>query len=262
MDILKIFKLNKENYDVLIQGTPDKPLFLASDIANILDIKNIRSTTQFLSDKEKTLCPIKTEGGIQNRIFLTERGLYKVINRSNKPIAQTFQDWVLDIIEEIKNTGKYELKDNNIIDKFYSKRIEEEKIHNALIQLFDKQNVVYLGKVGEDDDGYFYIKIGCSDDIKTRSSSLHGQFGQFTILEIIKCSNNYKFEKFLHDHQDISKYNFKNYKNTNSQEIFRFNEESYKKLLNIISVNVKKYRTSEEQYKIDHEKIVLEEKKF
>lgn len=260
MDILKVFKLNTNEYDVLIQGTIDKPLFLASDIGKILDIKTIRTSIHDFSEKEKTLCPVKTEGGIQNRIFLTERGLYKVINRSNKPIAQTFQDWVLDIIEEIRNTGKYELKENNIIEKFYNKRNEEEKIHNALIQLFDKKNVVYLGKVGEAEDGSIYVKIGCSDDIKTRSPSLLTQFGQFVILELFECSCNNKFEKFLHDHNDISKCNIKNYKNTNSKEIFLFNEESYKKLLNIIKSNIDIYRKYEN--KIELEKISLEEKKI
>ena len=40
MDILKIFKIHTSEYKVLIQGTITKPLFLASDIANILEIKN------------------------------------------------------------------------------------------------------------------------------------------------------------------------------------------------------------------------------
>jgi len=33
-------------------------------------------------------------GGIQKVSFLTEKGLYRIINRSNKPIAEKFQDWV------------------------------------------------------------------------------------------------------------------------------------------------------------------------
>lgn len=262
MDILKVFKLNTTEYNVLIQGIADKPLFLASDIGNILDIKVIRTSINDFSDKEKILCPVKTNGGIQNKLFLTERGLYKLINRSNKPIAQTFQDWVLDIIEEIRNTGKYELKENNIIDKFYNKRNEEEKIHNALIQLFDKKNIVYLGKVGEADDGSIYVKIGCSDDIKTRSPSLLTQFGQFIILELFECSCNNKFEKFLHDHNDISKCNVKNFKNTNSKEIFLFNEQSYKKLLNIIKANIDIYKKYEETSKIEYAKISIENKKI
>ncbi len=39
MDILRVFKLNNSEYNILIQGTPTNPLFLASDISDILDIK-------------------------------------------------------------------------------------------------------------------------------------------------------------------------------------------------------------------------------
>ncbi len=261
MDILRIFKLDTGEYDVLIQGTVDKPLFLASDIANILGIKNIRCIIQDYTDKERGFYPIKTTGGVQNAIFLTERGLYKLIARSNKKIATTFQDWIFDIVEEIRKTGRYELSTNNEIDQALIKKIEEQKNHEALIESFDKLNVVYLGKVGKDDDGSFYVKIGWSDDIKTRSSSLLKKFGEFTILKLIKCNNNKNFEQFLHNHKEISKLNVKNFKNTNSQEVFKFNDETYTKLLNIIQQNQHKYRylDGENTYMIELKKLELQE---
>ncbi len=261
MDILKIFKLHTSEYNVLIQGTTIEPLFLASDIANILEIKKIRNSIQNFTNEEKIISPVKTNGGIQNMLFLTKRGLYKLINRSNKEIAKTFQNWVGNVIEEIEKNGKYELQ-NNEIDEALKKRIINQSNHESMIQLFDKVNVVYLGKVGEDEDGSMYVKIGCSDDIKTRSSSLFGQFGEFTLLKIIKCNANHKFEKFLHHHKEISIYNVKNYKNTNSKEIFKFTDESYQKLLNIIQVNVNKYMHFEDQNKIELEKINIENKKI
>ena len=42
--------------------------------------------------------------------MLTEHGLYKVIMRSNKVIAKQFQDWVFDVLKEIRLTGKYQLE--------------------------------------------------------------------------------------------------------------------------------------------------------
>ncbi len=261
MDILRIFKLHTNEYNVLIQGTIDKPLFLASDIAKIFEIKNIRSTIQDYTDKERGLYPIKTVQGLQNALFLTERGLYKLIARSNKKIATTFQDWIFDIVEEIRKNGRYELSTNNEIDQELIKKIEEQKNHEALIESFDKLNVVYLGKVGKDDDGSFYVKIGWSDDIKTRSSSLLKKFGEFTILKLIKCNNNKNFEQFLHNHKEISKLNVKNFKNTNSQEVFKFNDETYTKLLNIIQQNQHKYRylDGENTYMIELKKLELQE---
>jgi prophage antirepressor-like protein len=47
---------------------------------------------------------------MQDVTFLTEKGLYKVLFRSRKPIAQKFQNWVCEVIKEIRLNGLYELQ--------------------------------------------------------------------------------------------------------------------------------------------------------
>jgi prophage antirepressor-like protein len=53
---------------------------------------------------------------MQEVTFLTEKGLYKVLFRSRKPIAQKFQNWVCEVVKEIRVTGIYNI--SNILKMF------------------------------------------------------------------------------------------------------------------------------------------------
>lgn len=72
-------------------------------------MSNIRATIMEFDDTEKVVNTIDTLGGTQQVSFLTEKGLYKVLFRSRKPIAQKFQNWVCQIIKEIRLKGIYDL---------------------------------------------------------------------------------------------------------------------------------------------------------
>ena len=48
---------------------------------------------------------------MQEKIFLTESGVYKLIFKSRKEEAERFQDWVTDeVLPSIRQTGIYEVK--------------------------------------------------------------------------------------------------------------------------------------------------------
>jgi len=117
MDILKIFNLNNTDFQINIQGTSENPLFQANQIGKLLDIKNINQNLTDFSSDEKVLCSAFTLGGIQETMFITELGLYKLLGRCRKPIASEFQKWMINTIKEIRITGTYKLKEENEIDK-------------------------------------------------------------------------------------------------------------------------------------------------
>jgi prophage antirepressor-like protein len=49
-------------------------------------------------------------GRTQRAHFINEQNLYRLIMRSDKPIAEPFQDWVCgDVLPSIRKTGKYGL---------------------------------------------------------------------------------------------------------------------------------------------------------
>lgn len=124
MDIVKAFNENSLHTEIVIRGTVNDPLFRASDIGQILEISNIRTSTLDFDETEKNVHTMNTHGGSQQVSFLTEKGLYKVLFKSRKPIAQKFQNWICDVIKEIRLNGFYDLQ----------KQIEQQK--TELQQIF------------------------------------------------------------------------------------------------------------------------------
>ena len=82
----------KQANKIVIKGTINEPLFRANDVGTILEMINIRATIQNFDDSEKVVNSIDTLGGSQQVTFLTEKGLYKVLFKSRKPIAEKFQN--------------------------------------------------------------------------------------------------------------------------------------------------------------------------
>jgi prophage antirepressor-like protein len=72
-----------------------------------------------------------------NQIFVNEAGLYEVLLKSNKPLAEIFTYKLLtDIIPEIRKKGKYILKDSEKkkLDKMNNKLDNYER---AKLKIFD-----------------------------------------------------------------------------------------------------------------------------
>lgn len=94
-----------------VYGTAVQPLFLAQDVAEMVEIKNISDLMKRVDDDEKTL--VNTIGlndgitGNPNKWFLTEDGLYEVLMQSRKPIAKQFKKGVKEILKEIRKNGGY-----------------------------------------------------------------------------------------------------------------------------------------------------------
>jgi prophage antirepressor-like protein len=99
-NIIKAF-MNDPNIKVL--GTPEKPLFRASDIEEIL------GTLRHVDPEEKVIIPMKIFGESYDMKFLTEEGLYSALLQSQSPIASKFQSEMARVLVEKKSKGE-ELK--------------------------------------------------------------------------------------------------------------------------------------------------------
>ena len=109
---------NEKNIRII--GSYDEPWFVAKDICEILEIKDISMALTKISDKWKGTKVIGTLGGKQDMRIINEAGLYKLIMRSNKPVAQKFQEVVCeDILPSLRKKGEYKIQNIN-------KRLEEE----------------------------------------------------------------------------------------------------------------------------------------
>ena len=212
MDILKIFSIYDINHPINIQGTIENPLFQSNQIAMLLGMKSINKQIMNFDTSLKVITESNTLGGIQKMSFLTEKGLYRVIGRSNKPIAEKFQNWICDVIKEIRLTGEYKLKEQIEQSEQYweiNKKliIQQAKldIHLKLLELYNLKNVVYICKLKDDDtNGKYIIKIGSTQNIKERLSNISNNYNCTPLLlDIFECSNHTKFESWIRTNPSI-----------------------------------------------------------
>jgi prophage antirepressor-like protein len=207
MDILKAFSLLETEYPINIQGTPEDPLFQANQIAKLLGISNIRENLRDFDSDEKHVILTDTLGGAQNTMFLTEIGLYKILGRSRKPIAHTFQKWMINVLKEIRVNGIYKLQQEKEVDKKLFQHKCDLATHQTLLKAYHKKNVVYICKLKTIEDK-FVIKIGSTQDIKERFGSISCSYTCCSphILDIFETNHYKKFEKKIHQHPYIAQY--------------------------------------------------------
>jgi prophage antirepressor-like protein len=77
---------------------------VASDVAKAMGYRDAEKALQTTPEKYKGTCKVGTLGGVQEVTTLTEKGLYRMTMRSNKPEAEAFQDWVYDVIHELRKS--------------------------------------------------------------------------------------------------------------------------------------------------------------
>ena len=144
MDILKAFKLIDEEFIINIQGTLENPIFQANQIGHILGISNIRESIRDYDDEEKVVILADTNKGKHKTNFLTELGLYRLLGKSNKPIANIFQKWMIKILKEIRLNGIYQLKNENEIDRKLLEFNCDLKNHQIILKTNSDKNIVYI----------------------------------------------------------------------------------------------------------------------
>ena len=269
MEIVKAFNTNNLHTEIVIKGTYDKPLFRASDIGNVLEMGNIRTSISNFDDTEK--CGVHTmdsTGREQNIIFLTEKGLYKVLFKSRKPIAEKFQNWVCEIITEIRLNGKYELEKqleqakNEIvqIEETNKKELDEKVLREREKILLREYghigSLFYIVKVKSNSDGTYIVKIGESRrGIQDRYNEHKSKYEETLLLDCFLVDKSKDFEKFILSHENI-KFNkvndLKNHENEN--ELFLIGKNlTYKMLLHIVNTNIKSFNNNIEYLRVENE---------
>ena len=228
MDIVKAFNTNDLHTEIVIKGTLDDPLFRASDIGVVLDITTIHSVIRDFDESEKVLHTMQTLGGSQDVTFLTEKGLYKVLFRSRKPIAQKFQNWVCEVIKEIRLKGIYKMQTeiNKAIEEKNEAIEEKNKIREkTLIDNFpSNMQCVYYGTIdNKSEKGERLIKFGicrgtegspmtppftegvvggCSSPptLKNRIYSHKKTYQNFRLINAFKVENKLQIENAIKEH--------------------------------------------------------------
>ena len=252
MDVLKTFLFENSKHDVEIQFREEKPMFRADQIGRVIGIKNVRDAVKNFDSDEKG---VEKSDMSQNCIFLTEMGVYRLLMRSNKPLAKPFQKWVANVIQSIRETGEYKLQEeidkNNTEHKSILKKYQldqEAHVHKTLVDSSVNKGLVYIGKIKDMDDGKMLVKIGSTIDMRQRVSGLRVDYGSFNLMRLFECRDCYPFEKFVHQHVNIKRYIYKEpMKNGKiSNEVYLMSQSEIDRAILIISRNVVSFRRDTE----------------
>jgi hypothetical protein len=139
-----------------------------------------------------------------------------VLFKSRKPIAEKFQNWVCEVIKEIRLSGKYELekqleqKDNIIMEIQETAEQEKQKnkqnVEQAIVAQFPKNTeCVYFGTIDNHGQGEKLVKFGQTNDLQSRVYNHHGNFDNFLLVNAFKVHNKVEIENLVKQHPKIKK---------------------------------------------------------
>jgi prophage antirepressor-like protein len=192
----KTFNLGSTEHQVRILGSNEELWFVASDLGKVLGIVSIKDQLKGYEDgTEKGEGDIRTPGGVQKMIILSEMAVYKFLMRSQKKEAEPFQKWVASILKTIRLEGRYELPSSSqklLTDAetarvaaeaarvaaekeaadakaaLIKEREEKESLKRRLKNKHQKGQTVYIARNPADRERELY-KIGHSKDVCKRS---------------------------------------------------------------------------------------------
>lgn len=110
----------------------ENPLFLASDVAKILQERDGYTVARKVNESEKATHFVCTPGGVQSATFLTEFGLYEIAMKSEKSKGIEFRKYVKEVLESIRKNGYH--VDKNITDEQVEKLQAELAERNSMLR--------------------------------------------------------------------------------------------------------------------------------
>ena len=190
--------------------------------------------------------------------------------RSRKRKSIEFQKWLFTILRELRLKGFYKLdshKDEKInIDELFIESQLKISRHNALIDASKKSHVIYICELSEKYENQTLIKIGKTDDVKTRIIGLKSQYQKPVFLQyVFHCENNSEFEKYIYNLKEFreNRFNDKLENGETSREIYILNENlTMDYIIEVINKKIKMYEKLNQTEYIEYQKNEIEKLKI
>jgi prophage antirepressor-like protein len=223
LDLFNVFVADGKQYPIqIVRNDEGDALFNANHVGAILGLTNVHvSIATFDQDDKTILTVVHPEVGHRETTFLSETGLYRLLMRSRKPIAQPFQKWITRVVKTIREQGAYALnrslgeihdRDQRIRelelareqDAIESRANMDKARHAALVSAFlPDEYVVYIGKIRHEVDGSTLVKIGHTSSLPARANTLKAEWGGMCFVWVKKIAMTEQFEKFLQRHPSV-----------------------------------------------------------
>lgn len=144
MSAISVFSF--ENSELRTSGTPESPLFVATDLATILGYSNARKAIYTHVDPEDLIkSEIETKGGRQTVNCVNESGLYALIFGSKLESAKRFKRWVTsEVLPTIRKTGHYDASETLTTEEMYEiRKAVKSRAKNCAIHYQTVYNALY-----------------------------------------------------------------------------------------------------------------------
>ncbi len=147
----KIVNFNFNDLAVRTAIKNEDVLFCLVDVAKCLNISNQNNIIQRLDEAGIHQMDISYDSGVKKLNFINEPNLYRVIFRSDKPEAKSFQNWVFEeVLPQLRKTGKYEIANDgkNQNTQYKQKNcLYEAKINQINLNDFDNWQYFYMNDI-------------------------------------------------------------------------------------------------------------------
>lgn len=111
MTALAVFEYADKAQVRVLRDEKGDPWFVAADVCKVLELNDTSRAVSRLDDDEKGTTTIRTLGGNQDVLTVSEPGLYSLIGTSRKPEAKAFRRWVNhEVLPAIRRDGSYSLQ--------------------------------------------------------------------------------------------------------------------------------------------------------
>lgn len=141
--------------------------FVAKDVAEALEYSRFDSNLLLnVPEVWRGTKRIRTPGGEQEMLCLSEQGLYFFLGRSDKPRALPYQMWIAgDVVPSLRTTGTYEMPKNpsivkNQVPAMFGVQdvLGAAKILFEVVGLEGNQLALAMDKVGQKLTGFSLLK--------------------------------------------------------------------------------------------------------
>lgn len=105
LEVVTTQRFGSKHFDVY--GDIQNPLFVAVEVAEMIEIQNTTDLLKRVDDDEKLTYVISRAGQKREMNMLTEFGVYEVLSQSRKPLAKEFKKVIKHILKEIRLNGYY-----------------------------------------------------------------------------------------------------------------------------------------------------------